>query len=394
MQQLKKILVSVTFIFVCNVCLCQEFKPFTPLTADSLATGNYKDVLSSFFQLAFNNLIGSNKELKFTSNPFAVMAKMNPALMVDTNYYKYRNLRKLNFSFAGRLDTSYRFNGFTSSVNYAIINKRDITVSRAFLISAYNSNGEFNRLNDSFNQYIATIADADSRKNVRKIYTSVFTDSSTVNFDDLDTAAQHLIIKLAKQSNATHFLNLIQLNPSTNIRAASQQSFDSLKKLFQNKLLWTVGIADTTYQDQFMFSNIVISSQLLKGVIDPGRASNVELNIKTNVNFADDTATTGRGLKRSIFTFEPGLNWVLKSKFNQQSLVEFQFSGSYNHILKGMYTNEKKDNLTFNGTIRVRIMNDIWIPLEFKYDPRNGNVLGFINVKANFNALSKTMKSL
>ncbi|GAB2814915.1 hypothetical protein [Ferruginibacter profundus] len=394
MPQLKKIWVPVIFIFVCNVCTGQQLKPFTPLTADSLATGNYKDVLSSFFQLAFNNLTGAKKELKFTSNPFAVMAKMNPALMVDTNYYKYRNLRKLNFSFAGRLDTSYRFNGFTSSVNYAIINKRDITVSRAFLTSAYNSNGEFNRLNDSFNGYIATIADADEKKKMRKIYTSIFTDSSTVNFDDLDTSAQHLIIRLAKQSNANHFLNLIQLDPSTNIRAASQQSFDSLKKIFQNKLLWTAGIADTTYQDQFMFSNIVISSQLLKGIIDPGRASNVELNIRTNVNFADDTATAGRDLKRSIFTFEPGLNWVLKSKFNQQSLVEFQFSGSYNHIFKGIYSNEKKDNLTFNGIVRVRIMNDIWIPLEIKYDPGNGNVLGFMNVKANFNALSKAMKSL
>lgn len=31
------------------------------LTADSLATGNYKDVLNSFFQLAFERMTSPNK---------------------------------------------------------------------------------------------------------------------------------------------------------------------------------------------------------------------------------------------------------------------------------------------------------------------------------------------
>ena len=49
--------------------------PSPALTADSLATGNYKDILNSFFQLSFNRLIGADKEIRFTSTPFAVMAK-------------------------------------------------------------------------------------------------------------------------------------------------------------------------------------------------------------------------------------------------------------------------------------------------------------------------------
>src|ERR1700758_3976836 len=62
------------------------------LTADSLASGNTKDVLTSFFQLAFNKLTGPNKELDFTSNPFALMLKSDTTLAVDTNYVKYRAL--------------------------------------------------------------------------------------------------------------------------------------------------------------------------------------------------------------------------------------------------------------------------------------------------------------
>jgi hypothetical protein len=59
-----------------------------------------------------------------------------------------------------------------------------------------------------------------------------------------------------------------------------------------------------------------------------------------------------------------------------------------------LYANEDRDRLFFNGTIRVRIMNDIWVPLEIKYDPKHGNLFGFINVRANFRALAGAAKQL
>src|SRR5687768_525040 len=74
------------------------------LTADSLASGNYKDIFKSFFQLAFNRFTSDNKELEFSSNPFAIMARANPKLLIDTSYVRYKNLRNLNFSFAAKLD--------------------------------------------------------------------------------------------------------------------------------------------------------------------------------------------------------------------------------------------------------------------------------------------------
>src|SRR5688572_26188100 len=109
------------------------------LTADSLATGNYKDVLNSFFQLAFERMTSPTKELKFTGTPFAVMAKLDTTLLVDTLYTKYRTLRNINYTFSLRLDTSFRFDGFASGIKYAIINKRDETVSRAFLNTVRNN---------------------------------------------------------------------------------------------------------------------------------------------------------------------------------------------------------------------------------------------------------------
>src|SRR6202008_343289 len=125
------ILCGILILIVSKIAIAQEV-PHPALTADSLASGNYKDVLKSFFQLSFEKFTGPDKELKFTSTPFAVMAKLDSTLLVDEKYLKYRTLRNINFSFAAKIDSVFKFNGYSSEIKYAIINKRDETVSKAF----------------------------------------------------------------------------------------------------------------------------------------------------------------------------------------------------------------------------------------------------------------------
>ena len=48
---------------------------------------------------------------------------------------------------------------------------------------------------------------------------------------------------------------------------------------------------------------------------------------------------------------------------------------------------EKKDVFTANADIRIRIIENLWIPLTVKYDLNKKNFLGFLNVALNFNAL-------
>ena len=106
----------------------------TLITADSLASGNYKNVLSSFFQLAVNNLTGTNKELHFVANPFAIMLRGDSTLAVNTNYLNKINRfwRRLNFDLDAKLDSAYHFNGFSIGIKFDLLNKRDISMSRAF----------------------------------------------------------------------------------------------------------------------------------------------------------------------------------------------------------------------------------------------------------------------
>ena len=380
------------------ICLCvqlnaQQKTPNPVFTADSLATGNYKDVLNSFFQFAFEKMTSPNKELKFTGTPFAVMAKLDTTLLVDTLYTKYRTLRNLNYMFSLRLDSSFKFNGFASGIKYAIINKRDETVSRAFLNTLRNNarSKQLFALNDLI---MAKISAMPNPASPMMEYTG-FRHGLT-NFNGLSKALQDTILAVAATSDATRELGeTLKRNSDFNLKQTADSIYQDLRSNFNQNLLWTVGVTDTTYKDQFMFSNVVFHTELIKGLNKFSESKNdLELNIRSQLQLADDTLQLKRDLKRAIFNFEPGINWAIKTKYTRKSYLELKFSGGYYYNFGQLYAGEERNRLFFNGTIRLRVMNDIWVPVEIKYDPRNGNLFGFINVRANFKALAGAAKVL
>lgn len=393
-----KYTLAAALLFMLKPAMAQNTKNAvkTVLSADSLASGNLKDVLTSFFQLSYDKLTGPDKELNFSSNPYALLLKTDPYAAIDVNYQKYRFLRKLNFGFGLKLDTAYKFNGFSSGIKYAIIDERDATTSK-MLFRALGSDSlsrEINDLQTGLTGFIINAYPASSpeRRKYIDLVTKLFTDSLTA-FNKLDTAFQRMVITVAAQNNLPVFSRLIQTNPAVNVRRESQLFFADLKKELKQKLLWTISLSDTTYKNEFFFSNIAIKTELLKGLakkLRPG--SNWEFNTQASLNFMDDTTSAGRDLKRSIFRFEPGFNWVIRAKGSEISFMELKFSGEFQHIFHQLYKNERRDFFTFNSTVRVRIFNEIWIPLEFKYDPKEGNLFGFISARFNFSTLKKSTK--
>ena len=75
-------------------------------------------------------------------------------------------------------------------------------------------------------------------------------------------------------------------------------------------------------------------------------------------------------------------------------MLEIKGGLSENYIMSGMYSDEKEINFTGEGTLRVRLTNNLWVPFDVKYDPRSGNVLGFISIKSNFDWLNAARKYL
>lgn len=363
------------------------------LTADSLATGNYKDVLNSFFQLAFDRLASPEKTVKFTGTPFAVMAKLDTMLLVDTVYKKYRTLRNLNYTFGLQLDTSYRFNGFSAGLKYAIINKRDETVQNAFVKTVLSS-AAVKQLFALNNKMVATIPTMPNPGALMQEYAG-FTRGQK-NFRSLSKPLQDAMLSFAAGSDSTRALyETLMQNPDFNMKRTTDSLYQDMKMNFNKNALWTVGVTDTTLKNQFVFTNVVFQTEFLKSVNKYSKTKNdLELNIRSQLQLVDDTVKAGRDLGRAVFNFEPGINWVLNTKSTRKSYLELKFSGGYYHIFNGVYANEDKNQLWLNGTVRIRVYNDIWVPFEVKYDPRTGNVFGFLNVRANFRALAGAAKHL
>jgi hypothetical protein len=400
----KRIILAISLLLLFSVKSIAQKNPIPNpiITADSLATGNFKDVLNSFFQLTFDKLTGKDKEVKFSLNPFAVMAKLDTTLLVDTVYKRYRTLRNLNFTVAAALDTAYKFNGFSSGVKFAVINRRDETVSDIFVKTVLN--------NDSVNQLfklnnMGAMLISKYRLNPQKgmdfaLDWEKFTDGK-ISFNELNGEMRDSVLaivdSLTKAGDDTARIvgKLLADYPDFNIYKRANKLYEEMKENFNKNLLWTIGLSDTTYKDEFMFSNLVFTSELLLGINKYKKGRNdLELNIRTDFQIVDDTLLADRDLKRMVFGFEPGINLVLKTKTTEKSFLEFKLSGSYYHTFSDLYPGEVRNRLTLNSTLRIRILNDIWVPIEIKYDPENGNFLGFLNVRANFKALGDAAKSL
>jgi hypothetical protein len=130
---MKKILPALALLLVTFRLVAQE-TPKAPAaktiirTAADLKTGNSQDLLVSFFQLALNDLTGKEKTFRFQSSLFALKAKTDPTLFVDTNFLKHTASRNFVFSIAPALDSSFKFLSNTVGVKYALVNNRDKAV--------------------------------------------------------------------------------------------------------------------------------------------------------------------------------------------------------------------------------------------------------------------------
>ena len=80
-------------------------------TAADLKSGNSRDIMPDFFQLAFKDLTGSSRAFAFQSSLFAIEAKTDSNVWVDTAYLRRSFARNFAFGFQTSLDSNFHFNG-------------------------------------------------------------------------------------------------------------------------------------------------------------------------------------------------------------------------------------------------------------------------------------------
>ena len=275
-----------------------------------------------------------------------------------------------------------------------MIDRTDITVSREFVDKAKSDelNKERDKLTQLFSKYVReTALTTETKIAFKNSYTSLSdTAINSLSNDDFKKA----IMKIVNENGLDKLKDVFENKTDSSFKDIDIKKFDAIKNSMKNNLLWTIGISDTTYKDKFQFANISLVSEVSKGIFEPEPGdNNIEFTAKAAYNFLNDTLRKNRNLKREIFTTEAGFNWIIRDRSTDKSFLETKFSATYYHNFASIYDGEKRDSLTINATLRFRLRDDIWIPLEVKYDPKSGNVFGFLNIKANFTGLGKLLKS-
>ncbi len=382
-----------------------------PIIADSLESGNYKDVLTSFFQLAYNDITGPGKEVAFDANVFAILAKGNKNLLIDSNYVKYNHLRNLNINFSVKLDSTYHPNGFSFGFKYALINGRDYTISRYYLAQLAKNAGEENKLTDLIATYVRARTSALNADPAQISFIDSFmvqpirwlTDTTySYVFSSMDKNVQDTLYSIISDTG-NHLPNLLKLikgNKNISARQELDKRKSDLLNDFQNNPLWTIN-ANSTFlpnaasNNKMALNSLTLYSEFLKGMSKTSSASiKSEFDVLAAYTFTNDSMQVQNNLMRNIFTFQPGVNFYLNTKNTGKSCLEFKLSGTYYHTFSTLMPGQKADSSTINADIRVRIINDLWLPISIKYDPQTGNVFGLLNVKCNFTGMKNALKSL
>jgi hypothetical protein len=376
----KNILIVIALLLISIESNAQEIndsiKTSIIRTQANLISGNTRDVLTNFFQIALNDLIGDDKRFRFSSNLFAMRLKASPELNIDTNYVKNTFWRNSNIDIDVRINDDFKFNGAAMGYRVAIINKRDYTVAKNLGFIYRAKTNKLSDMNDSISAYIDDAFNRGAinkeKRNLLNKELSVFLQDSTSHISQFSDEFKSILKRAIP----------ITLDDDFNYYVQKKSIYDKLIQSYKKKLLWTIGF-DASTLTSGIFHDGNITSRATAGLLSQGKYSNIEFDLKGNLNIGKNHLSASKNALNQLLTFEGGLNYVIRT-FEQKPVLELKAGSTYQKVISGSYVNIDKELFTLDGGIRIRITNAIWIPITFKYNPNDANLFGFLSVKSNF----------
>lgn len=379
---MKKIIIY-CFLLTSFFCFSQSNSNDSELVKknESSKSGNYKDLFSSFFQLASENFDSKTKSLKINSTLFAIKSKANPDLLKDVNIKQAGFSRNFQFNVKLDLDNNYKYKGFTGGFTWAIINGRDKSL-------AVLTDTKYGELHEKFKKMLISI-----RKELVIEMVNLSDSDREEKTKDLDKEIEN--IRAANEpTNINIYNKIISKYNKKNAFLEGYSDKDikgfvthliKLKTLEYERIdakpLWTIS-ADGTANTDGKFNKASFGTIFLVG---NQKAWN-EIDLRAKLTYTDTLKLDH--LPRTGFNAKAGLNFKLLKDSKNQSYFEVKVYGEYNAIFNNLIADEKKNNFLANSDIRIRLTDDLWIPITIKYDTDKSNFLGFLNVTYNFNPLS------
>lgn len=298
--------------------------------------------------------------------------------MESSNFAKETFARNLQFNFKVNFkdseDDSFNYNGFSGGLTFAIVNERDhqlVTFNREDLKEKFNiQHGQqeyFNLVKNHIADYITVIRSSTANPIEQAAKIVVFTEAidqfqQTGKTDGLPKGYLDLF--------KGKFDEVKNLRDSLIIKR--EEAYAEIDKGW----LFTVG-ARANFNKEISANNGTFTSVLLKG-------KNPELDVRSSFTYGDTIAVTK--IRRGNLSLTAGANIPLL-KSDKSNLVELKPYLEYRKIFKHLFEDEKREVFLLNADLRIKISDQLWLPITIKYDCKDENFLGFLNLSINLDSL-------
>jgi len=180
-------------------------------------------------------------------------------------------------------------------------------------------------------------------------------------------------------------LTALKLNRATDIN----DFYTKLTQRYRNAIeyvarqpLATIGYEGTHGWGSALSSH-VFTFQYLQGLskLGSGKSTELTITVSDTLSGSDPTGMI-RTLNRNLITTQGGINFVL-AKSKKVSVMELNIGVEDDIVTQSKATGEKWNTFMFNSYFRVRLPETPWLKFNLKYDPKDHNVLGFLNFTYN-----------
>lgn len=333
-------------------------------------SANWKDVLTNYFQIALKDLGAEDKKVEFKTTLFNIKAQVDKNLWIDYNYEKENFSRNFQIDAGLSLKDDYSLKGFTYGLGWAY-NKRDKSINT--LVNT--KSGEI------YNKYRTNLTNAKNsyREDLLKVYDEKKTNEKLKIIFDIESKykSPDKIIIIPFKEFPEEFRKYLPQNFNSFYEMFDEQYKEDIAEIERKPYLF-LGFNSSFSETSKFLEEYKIETVFLKGIKTD--KLKMEIDFRNSLNSSKDSLNTNT----KFFASQLGLNISFLSK--EKSVLEikpaFEFKKDFTNKIEG-----QSEKFYATSDIRIRVYKDVWIPLILKYDIKDGNLFGFLNLSINFDTI-------
>jgi hypothetical protein len=341
--------------------------------------GNRWDAFGNFIQLMGNDLTGDNKGVQFKGVLFPIFCWDSVKRNQSKYYLSHTWLRNSELQAGFKFAKNNSVNAISVGYNYAILNLRDKSL-QDFYFSREDS------LNDIMKNSIFAFTNSLPQNKRQQAIEAVNSYKKTGKIAGADSIIVKAFIKLLDDSIKAH--PVLHAKTYSEALKSNRNIYDSLVELVSRRPL-------LTFNPSAQYNPLIGEVNGIKGTLElifavGKRTSKKPWEFDLKFDFTSgDTTTNKSNLQRQEVFANLGVNKVLLTGPDRKtSVIEFKIGGEVDIVTNSISANEDRYKYFANTTLRIKAGKSLWFPVTLKYDLKNANLLGFLNISLNLDSNS------